>query len=173
MTLLFVLLVVFQFKHFFADYPLQGSYMLGKFKDKGWVLPLLAHVGVHGAFTLAICLVVAPHLWWLAIFDMVAHFLMDRLKAGKKYLGRFKALSASEFPQVMKTAMWEPNHGERDQLKIVVENGWKSMVHEAWKDTLAARARLKSNVYFWWALGLDQMVHHLTHYGIIAALVLL
>jgi len=25
----------------------------------------------------------------------------------------------------------------------------------------------KSNMYFWWSLGLDQSVHHLTHYAII------
>ena len=30
-----------------------------------------------------------------------------------------------------------------------------------------AEDKLRSNVYFWWALGLDQGVHHLTHYLII------
>ncbi len=29
----------------------------------------------------------------------------------------------------------------------------------------------KSNVYFWWSLGADQMAHHLTHYFIIWCLV--
>ena len=30
---IFILLVIFQFKHFIADYLLQNNYMLGKFKD--------------------------------------------------------------------------------------------------------------------------------------------
>jgi hypothetical protein len=34
----------------------------------------------------------------LAIFDATIHFIMDRLKAGPKYLGRWKSLSAREFP---------------------------------------------------------------------------
>ena len=28
-------------------------------------------------------------------------------------------------------------------------------------------AKIKSNTYFWWALGWDQMMHHLTHYLLI------
>jgi uncharacterized membrane protein len=116
----FALLLVFQAKHFLADFPLQGRYMLGKFKP-GWdfLSPLLAHVSVHGLMTLAICLYVRPALWWLALVDMVAHFAMDRIKAGPKYLGR-----------------WKPD-----------------------------------NKLFWWALGIDQAWHHLTHYAIIWALV--
>ena len=31
----------------------------------------------------------------------------------------------------------------------------------------ANEAAIKSNTYFWWSLGLDQGVHHLTHYVII------
>lgn len=33
---------------------------------------------------------------------------------------------------------------------------------------LATDAQRRGNKYFWWSLGFDQMVHHLTHYGIIA-----
>jgi hypothetical protein len=138
---IFVLLVIYQLKHFLADYPLQGAYMLGKFKP-GWdfVLPLLAHVGVHGLFTLAIVLWYNPSLWWLSLFDMASHFVMDRVKASPKYLGRFKALSANEFKMLM----------QMPEL---------------------SKPQFKSNVYFWWSLGFDQMWHHLTHYIIIWTIV--
>lgn len=73
-----------QFKHFIADYPLQGKYMLGKFKPHGWVLPLAAHCGVHFLFTFAIA-----YLWTFngllalgcGLLDFVVHFIMDRVKA--------------------------------------------------------------------------------------------
>lgn len=118
-----VLLVVYQLKHFFADYIFQGKYMLGKFKEKDWVLPLSAHVSVHGFMTLCIAMGATGMLWvavLLAILDMAIHFIMDRIKASPKALGRF-------------------NIQQKE---------------------------------FWWSLGLDQMVHHLTHYGIIAIIIL-
>lgn len=114
------LLIIFQLKHFIADYPLQGKYMLGKFNsDWSFLKPLAAHCGVQSLFTLLIA-----SFWTndirlglaLALFDFVIHFFMDRIKAGPKYLGRFD-----------------------DKMKP----------------------------FFWWALGLDQMVHHITHYAII------
>lgn len=89
-TLLFTLLVAFQIKHYLADYPLQGRYMLGKF-DAGWsfFFPLMAHSVVHGLMTFCLLLFVAPHLWWLALVDILAHFMMDRVKAAPHYLGRW------------------------------------------------------------------------------------
>lgn len=121
---IFVLLCIYQLKHFISDYPLQIPFMLGKFKpDWSFVKPLSAHAGVHAWFTYCISLVVllkVPGGFVIALgfslFDFVIHFLMDRIKAGPKYLGRFND-------------MQKP--------------------------------------YFWWALGLDQMVHHFTHYFII------
>jgi len=123
---LFILLGLFQVKHFLSDYPLQTQWMLGKSKAKGWVLPLLAHAGVHAAFTAAI----VTYATWdvkgglifqilAPIFDFVVHFTMDRIKASPNMLGRFKP----------------------------------------------------DRPYFWWSLGLDQAVHHSTHYIIIWALV--
>jgi hypothetical protein len=86
-TTIFVLLIVYQIKHFLADYPLQGAYMLKKFMGGWqWVLPLAAHAGVHGLFTLAITLLVNPVLWWLALVDFVAHVVMDRVKASTRML---------------------------------------------------------------------------------------
>jgi len=121
---IFVLLVAFQVKHFLADYIYQDAYMLGKFKEKGWVLPLLSHVLFHGLFTLVIAAYYVTNGWvvlGLAVFDMVVHFIMDRIKASPKMLGRYNTTQKE----------------------------------------------------FWWSLGLDQMVHHLTHYSIIALIILL
>jgi hypothetical protein len=120
MTEIFALLFIYQIKHFVADYPLQGKYMLGKFKpDWGFFGPLLAHSLVHSIFTLFISYIFTKDLYFsigLGVLDLVIHFVMDRIKAGPKYLGRFKDMMAP---------------------------------------------------YFWWSLGIDQMIHHLTHYYLI------
>lgn len=95
---LFLLLVLFQLKHFLADFPLQGRYMLGKFsRDRAvWIPALLAHCAVHALLTLLIC------GWWgwstvatgvvilLAALDFAVHFVVDRVKASPDLLGRWK-----------------------------------------------------------------------------------
>lgn len=117
----FILLVLFQLKHFIADFPLQREYMLKKtLPGWGFFVPLAVHCSVHAGLTLAITLFFNPALWWLAIVDFVVHFVMDRVKSGPRYLGRFND---------------------------------------------------KSKAGFWNAFGVDQMVHHLTHYFIIWTLV--
>lgn len=120
MSTVFILLILFQVKHFLCDYPLQTPYMLGKFKS-GWdfLNPLVFHCEIHSLFTLAIAYYFTRDIGFscgMSIFDFVIHFFMDRIKAGPKYLGRFKDMYDKKF---------------------------------------------------WWSLGLDQMVHHLTHYAII------
>jgi len=137
MVTLFSLLIIYQLKHFIADFPLQGKYMLGKFKDgTDWIAPLLAHVAVHGFLTGLIVSYFKPELMIpLVLLDMTIHFIMDRIKASPNMLGRFKALAKSEY-------------------------------------MTADEESKKSNTYFWWSLGLDQMVHHLTHYIIIFILVM-
>ena len=122
LELTFILLIVFQFKHYIADFPLQREYMLRKTRA-GWdfLLPLGTHCLVHAAGTLIICLFYNPSLWWLSIFDFVVHFLMDRLKSGPSYLGRFNDLGKAGF---------------------------------------------------WNVLGVDQMVHHITHIYIIYQIVI-
>jgi hypothetical protein len=101
----FLLLILFQMKHFIADFPLQTPYMLGKFKAEGWVLPLLAHCSVHSVFTLCIVLYFAPAFWWVALLDFLFHFTMDRIKASPHFLGRFKTLSANEFATASKQSL--------------------------------------------------------------------
>lgn len=120
-TSVFVLLVVFQLKHFIADFPLQTEYMLRK-TSSGWsfLKPLCFHCAVHAGLTLLICLWVNPSLWYLSLFDFTIHFIMDRIKSGPRYLGRFNDVDRSSF---------------------------------------------------WNCLGLDQMIHHFTHYFIIWQLI--
>ncbi|MCB0362654.1 MAG: DUF3307 domain-containing protein [Bdellovibrionales bacterium] len=121
LELTFLLLVYFQFKHFFADFPLQVEYMLHKTRAGwGFLLPLLVHCTVHALLTAVVVLILNPELWWLIILDFLTHFVMDRIKSGPRYLGRFND---------------------------------------------------KSKASFWNCLGLDQMVHHLTHIYIIWVIV--
>ena len=131
MVELFILLFLFQLKHFIADYPLQTSYMLGKLNKTNWILPLTAHASVHALFTFTIAFVALDSLSYLpdtvlfsvllALFDFTIHFTVDRIKASPNLLGRFSP----------------------------------------------------DKPYFWWALGWDQMMHHLTHYIIIAIIIAL
>lgn len=114
-------------KHFLADFPLQTGYMVtGKGKKANWLLPLVCHCAVHGAFTLVVALLIRPEYYWLALVDFAIHFVMDRIKAAPNLLGRYKQLAASEFPS-------------------------------------ATAKQIRDNHYFWWSLGLDQMVHSLTN----------
>ena len=74
--------VAFLIKHFLADFLLQTDWMAaGKDRPKGWLLPLSAHAGVHGAMTAALFLAVAPPLIWLGLADMLIHGAIDRLKS--------------------------------------------------------------------------------------------
>lgn len=178
MVYVLILLVVYQIKHFLCDYPLQGRYMLGKFKGgHEWVLPLLAHSGVHAVATFLISFVficfrlsiestglpfdyalISLFALKLAMFDMVVHFTMDRIKASPNLLGRYKALDANCYVGIAEMA----ETGTCGSVKLTEA--------EYAANKLKAKDRLKSNTYFWWALGLDQAVHHLTHYVIIAVL---
>lgn len=165
-TTIFVLLVAYQLKHFLADFPLQGKYMLGKFKT-GWDFlgPLSAHCGVHALFThiIASVFLFCTHgpgygllPFQLALTDFVVHFLMDRIKASPRCLGRYKALSGAEFVEIGKQ--------QRTLFSDVLDKG--TFVADCLKNEQITK-RLRDNTYFWWALGLDQMIHHLTHYYII------
>lgn len=98
LNLAFVLLVVFQVKHFVADFPLQNRYMLQKKRsDWSFIPPLAAHCAIHAGLTTVIVSMIQPHLWWLGVADFVVHFTMDRIKAGPRYLGRFSDVSKMGF----------------------------------------------------------------------------
>lgn len=96
--LIFQLLAAFQVKHFLADYPFQGAYMLKKTRaDWGFFIPLSAHCFVHALGSALIIIFIQPQLLWLAACDFVIHFIMDRIKSGPKYLGRFNDESKASF----------------------------------------------------------------------------
>ncbi|ADQ53306.1 conserved hypothetical protein [Aeromonas phage 65] len=80
---IFGLLVFYQVKHYLADYLLQGKYMLGKFKENGWELPLAAHCGVHAAMTMFVAVIMGMSFWVvvaLTLFDFISHFVIDKIK---------------------------------------------------------------------------------------------
>lgn len=143
--MIWVLLIVYQIKHFVADYPLQGRYMLGKFKPyPDFILPLLSHGAVHAAFTflITLCFRSWEAALLLGLLDMMIHSIVDWIKANPSIGGRFSALSKNEMYALM--------HRQKNNGAMPDDAAW-----------------LKSNVYFWWALGADQMAHHLTHYLLI------
>jgi Protein of unknown function (DUF3307) len=77
-----VLLSVFALKHFIADFLLQTNWIArGKERVVGWFAPLAVHVLCHAVLTLAIALAIAPHLWWLALVDLIVHAAIDRGKS--------------------------------------------------------------------------------------------
>lgn len=173
---LFTLLIIFQIKHFLADYPLQTPYMLGKFKEEGWVGPLSAHAGVHAVFTMFIVLfygnivnnsnslIVLVVAILAGLFDFVVHFTMDRIKSSPKMLGRYKNLSGMEYLSLLGQ--------EQDLLSSKKDGDFIPLSEEDRKEYLdTIKERYKSNKLFWWSLGFDQAVHHITHYIIIGVLV--
>lgn len=161
MALLIFLLVIFQIKHFVADYPLQNEFMLGKFKP-GWdfLVPLLTHCWVHGILTFCISMFFTKDINFSVMLfnlDFWLHFIMDRIKASPSLLGRFKSLDANCFTGVKMFA-----EGDFSSVGLGNISEVDKYEHIKW-----GKNRLKENKYFWWSLGLDQMVHHLTHYVII------
>lgn len=98
LTLLLYLLIFYQVKHFFADFVFQNVWMLQKARP-GWdfVPPLTIHCGVHALLTLAVVLYVNSAFWWLAVLDFGVHFLMDRFKAGHRYLGRYSDVRSKAY----------------------------------------------------------------------------
>lgn len=80
-----LLMTAFLLKHFFADFPLQTVYMLGKGK-KGleWIMPLAAHCLVHALFTAIIITIYDYDFVWLAGLEFVIHFIVDRVKATQR-----------------------------------------------------------------------------------------
>jgi hypothetical protein len=130
----FVLLIAFQFKHYIADYIIQFNTddHYKKFQKYGWAKPLLNHTFHHGAgsATIAIlylsyCNVCPFSLKFITIvvsiflFDLILHFIIDRIKASPNFFNRY------EYPS-------------KEYFRIS---------------------------------GLDQMMHHLTHYAIIFYLI--
>ena len=99
--MIWLLLVVYQLKHYVADYLLQGKYMLGKFKSyPDFILPLLSHSLVHAVFTfcIAVCFKSVSFALGLAVIDATVHFIVDRIKASPDLAGRWKPLTKDTYP---------------------------------------------------------------------------
>jgi hypothetical protein len=154
LTLLLVALLAFQLKHFLVDFVFQDAWMAeGKHRPgNDFFPPLLAHSAMHAWWTFCIALMLTGYRFkasaLMALVDLVTHFFVDRVKAGPKYLGRFKALSASEYVSI------------KEQLNA-----------EYAPAVAAARQKLRHNTVFWVSLGLDQMAHHLVGIALSFAIV--
>lgn len=69
-------------KHYVVDFVAQTAWMArGKERARGWAAPLAVHAGLHAGGTLAVALLAAPALWWLAAIDFVVHGSIDRAKS--------------------------------------------------------------------------------------------
>lgn len=165
----YILSTLFHLKHFIADFPLQNEYMLGKFKLEGWVKPLAAHCAVHAIMTFGILILLAPWLSLLmvislSVMDFCIHFTMDRIKASPNMLGKFESLDKQCFKGVYAFAK-----GDFKSMKI------DDMLTDAEKQEKIAwgKRRLKENKYFWWSLGVDQLIHGLTHELIVIITILM
>lgn len=159
MTQMIFLLVLFHLKHFLADYPLQTPYMLKKFLGGwDWVKPLAAHCYVHALFTWCIAYGSGASAYLslgVACLDFTIHFIMDRIKASPNMLGRYKAMSASEYKNALHEMSWKEFAKPRSEIGMAAQR---------------AEDRMKGNTYFWWALGFDQMIHGLTDLLVVAIL---
>lgn len=106
----FVLLIVFQVKHFVIDYVVQFSRhdSMRKFNATGWVIPLFKHANDHGmasAFIVSTVLYAVGTAWLPLIllslgaylFDLTIHFTMDRIKASPHILGKYRFPSREYF----------------------------------------------------------------------------
>lgn len=165
-TVLFIFLALVQVKHFLADYPLQNEYMLGKFKDHFWGRPLLAHVAVHGLFTFVLAIIFGA---WklsllLALLDISIHFIMDRIKASSKMLGRYKVLSGNDFQQMESKAkaLTTDMNDALDNPSSLAPGDLLKKVQDRSYHLISSRRAKEDNKIFWIALGFDQLIHHLT-----------
>lgn len=81
-----IMMAVFVIKHKFCDFNWQTPYMMGKFKaGSAWIMPLFAHTSVHAIMSLAIIIAFnKPAYAWLALIELVVHFIIDRIKATYK-----------------------------------------------------------------------------------------
>lgn len=156
LQVIFAALALFQIKHFLCDFPLQSAYMLKKGSSTfEFIKPLAFHSYVHGLGTFLIAYYFTDDAnlsCGYGLLDMFVHFTIDRIKASPNLLGRFKV-----FPEAEKTAyLAAVRKFEAEDATDKIEIG-KNIIQR----------RSLEEKFFWWSLGLDQMLHHITHYYII------
>jgi hypothetical protein len=106
-TLLFILLVAFQLKHFIVDLALKTEYRLRQFEIRAnFYRPLFSHCSLHAAAT---WLISAVTLWGkhgyaglvapvaAASTDFVSHLIIGGMRSDVRWLGRFKDPSKKTF----------------------------------------------------------------------------
>ncbi|MCO6187054.1 DUF3307 domain-containing protein [Rhizobium sp. L1K21] len=78
-----VSVMLFLAKHFLADFVLQNTWMIvGKEAERRWLVPLVAHAGVHALLTGLIFTALAPKFAVMAMLaDFIIHGCIDRIKA--------------------------------------------------------------------------------------------
>ncbi len=170
--LIFLLLVLYSWKHLVADWLLQTDYHQGKAKSGwGFLRPLLAHVSNHFILTTLISAGVLTYFdhpaavgfgMLIGLGDGLVHFFQIRFKAGPKYMGRWKMLSGNEVRGAK--ALCEVEAG--DPIP-----GWMGCYEytAAEAENVMGQALLRGNRLFWLSFGLDQALHHLTDYVAIYA----
>ena len=90
-----VLLLFFNIKHLLGDFVFQTAYMAFGKGQSGWefVQPLSFHCLVHAMLSAGvICLFLDLKFLWFAPIEFAAHFIIDRLKSGSRYGGRFSMI---------------------------------------------------------------------------------
>lgn len=78
-----LMLVSFAIKHWLCDFILQNNWMaVGKGQKKDWFMPLLAHAITNAMGTMWLLIAFNfERYWYLAIIEIVVHFIVDRIKA--------------------------------------------------------------------------------------------
>lgn len=143
MVTIFLLLLAFQLKHFLADYPLQTEYMLGKFKP-------------GKGYVLPLFLHASVH----AAFTFLICWGIQFPGVGPKLALGLALLDGGI-------------HFAMDRIKASPRLLGRHKPLTAKDYPTATEEQKRGNKYFWWSLGVDQGVHHLTHYIIIAILLTL
>lgn len=105
-TILLTILLLF---HTIADFVLQNTYHLGKFKKNGWLLPLLSHSFQH-SYATAIGFVLFMLIFGyygnitlyylvatLSVVNMIIHTIVDRMKANPTMIKKYPYPSKAYF----------------------------------------------------------------------------
>ena len=124
---------------------------------------------------------------FLAFVYQIKHFLSDYiLQTGRFFLGKFSAntkewipaLSVHCFVHGISTyyiaSTWLISKSHKDVFFVLSLSLFDASIHFM-MDRLKASPHMwgrygatkNTKPWFWWALGFDQMIHHLTHYIII------
>ena len=98
---LLLIVALFVFKHFLADWVFQTQWMVdGKGRKHGWLLPLAAHAGLHGIFTFVLMWIYSKSFvvgLICGLIDFSAHFAIDRVKSSPAMFGSYKQPDSKYF----------------------------------------------------------------------------